>query len=179
MELDALDLADVITDQVRKLGAHSRTKKAIQIFGYVGQQTQIIEFGGSSDPAALHLIRRTMGHRTMTHLVLESLGSFMEDIITVLLQWTGDMIRWLWKTINASSLILVILGISILTNAFFSTRETSEWWKERNASKYMKKLGVGPNLVMNKAIYLHDLVPATTFNGTSFGSSSGAWYVHY
>src|ERR1700738_577449 len=45
--LDAMDLGDVVSDQVRKLGPQSRTKKAIQIFGHVGQQTSVSLFSAS------------------------------------------------------------------------------------------------------------------------------------
>ncbi|KAL8758748.1 MAG: hypothetical protein Q9184_003840 [Pyrenodesmia sp. 2 TL-2023] len=58
MEFTALDLSDLITDQVRKLGAQSRTKKAIQIFGQVGAQTQALEFGGSDAPITTRARRR-------------------------------------------------------------------------------------------------------------------------
>jgi hypothetical protein len=52
---------------------------------------------------------------------------------------------------------LIALLLSILTNAFFTSRDTSEWWSERNAAKFMARVGVGPNPMMSKAIYLKDL----------------------
>ena len=65
LQLDALDLADVIGDQVRSFAtAHARTKKAIQIFGRVGAQTQATEFAGSS--ATLKAgVRRSLKPRTL------------------------------------------------------------------------------------------------------------------
>ena len=175
LDSDALDLADVITDQVRKLGAQSRTARAVKIFGYIGQQKQVIEFG-PSDTRLTSQVRRTMGRRTLTHLVLETVGSFLEDIITSIMQWTGALLRWIWKTGSANSLILLILAASVLTNAFFSTRETSQWWQERKAGNFMARLGVGPDLVMSKAIHISDLDYATSFNSTHYENPASSWY---
>lgn len=52
LEQDALDLLDLISDQVRKLGARSRTKRAITIFGLIGHETNVFNFS-SADPSAL------------------------------------------------------------------------------------------------------------------------------
>lgn len=171
---DALDLADVIGDQVRKLGAQSRTKKAIQIFGYIGQQQTITEFG-ASDTRVASQVRRTMGRRTLVHLVMESIVLLIQDIVTSIMQWVGAMLRWIWKTGNANSILLLLLTMSILTNALFSTRKTSEWWQERKAGNLMKRLGVGPDLVMSKAIHISDLDLATFANGTLQGDLSSPW----
>lgn len=157
--LDAEDLADVITDQVRKLGPHSRTKKAIHIFGYVGQKTSVslfsaTESGGSKRPQ--------IKQRTLTNMIMETVGSFGESAITSVMMWTFAAIRSLWKIANAHSIILTALLLSVLTNAFFTSRDTSEWWSERNAAKFMTRIGVGPNTMMSKAIYLKDLDDALT-----------------
>jgi hypothetical protein len=174
LELDALDLADVITEQVRRLGAHSRTKKAVQIFGQIGQQTQTIEFG-STDPKLSLQGRRSMGKRTLFRLVAESIGSLLQDIVTSIMMWTVALVQWLWKTGNANSIIILLLALSVLANVHFSSRETSEWWKERNAGHYMKHLGIGPDLVMSKAVHVLDLDLATRVEEYSVRESSGAW----
>ena len=178
LESDALDLGDVITDQVRKLGAQSRTKRAIQIFGYIGQQTQMTEFGASDTKLAAQ-VRRSMARRTLTHLLLESIGSILEDIVTSIMQWAGAFLRWTWKTSNANSLILLVLVGSILINVFYSSRETSDWWRERKAAKYMNRLGVGPDLVMSKVIHVSDLDLVTSMNSTLSGDLDNSWYEPY
>ncbi|KAL8971006.1 MAG: hypothetical protein Q9197_003502 [Variospora fuerteventurae] len=70
LELNALDLFDLITDQVRKLGAQSRTRKAIRIFGQVGVQTQAFEFAGSDAPITTQGWR-SMRRRTTGRLLAE------------------------------------------------------------------------------------------------------------
>jgi hypothetical protein len=152
--LDAADLADVIADQVRKLGPQSRTKKAIHIFGYVGQQTSVSLFSAAD---LSHSKRPQIKQRTLTNMFLETIGSFGESAITSVIMWTFAVLRSIWKVSSAHSIILIALLLSILTNAFFTSRDTSEWWSERNAAKFMTRVGVGPNPMMSKAIYLKDL----------------------
>lgn len=157
LELDALDLADVIADQVRNFAsAHGRTKKAIQIFGSVGLQTQVSLFAGNDAPFKAQL-RRKMGRRTLTALAFESLGSLLESVATSAVQIVFDLVRWTWKTIDANSVLLAILATSVFVNVIFSSTGTSEWCRERKAGNFMTRLGVGPDLTMSKAVYLHEI----------------------
>ena len=177
LELDALDLADVISDQVRRLGAQSRTKKAIQVFGPIGQQTQTTEFTVSDSPLASQ-VRRMVQSRTMTHLVFESVISFFEDVLASVIAWFVGFLQWVWKTGSANSIILIILGLSVLTNAIFSSKETSTWWHERSAGKFMKRLGVGPDFTMSRAISIQDLEVATRRHSSTLADPLNSWYVH-
>jgi hypothetical protein len=157
--LDAEDLADVITDQVRKLGPHSRTKKAIHIFGHIGEKTSVSLFSATESGSSK---RPQIKQRTLTNMLLETMGSFGESAITSVMMWTFAALRSLWKIANAHSIILTALLLSVLTNAFFTSRDASDWWSERNAAKFMTRIGVGPNQMMSKAIYLKDLDDALT-----------------
>ena len=169
--LDALDLADVISDQVRKLGPQSRTKKAIHIFGYIGQQKSVALFPG----AQAGLSKRPMiKQRTLTHMLLETLRSLGESAISSLMMWSFAALRSLWKVMSAHTIILIVLLLSMLMNAFFTSRDTSDWWAERNAAKFMNRVGVGPNTMMSKAIYLKDLDEALTKLPDELLSESGS-----
>lgn len=167
---DALDLTDVVTDQCRRLGEKSRTKKAILIFGQVGLQTQISEFAGSESPLSTQL-RRTTKPRSFTSLVFEAVVSMLETIATSTLQIVTDTVQWTWKTINANKVILIVLVISILANLVYTTNKATSSWRERRATDYMSRLGIGPDLAMAKAIYFHDLEEATSLEDR-FGSNS-------
>ena len=161
IELDALDLVDVISDQVRKLGSASGTKKAVQIIGGVSVQKSGTEFG-ASDVRLESQVRRSMGHRTLGHLVLAWANNLAISSITQLMLVFGDFLRWVWKTGNANMLILLLLGGSVLLNAVYSSRETSGWWRERQAKAYMRDLGIGGEMVMTRAISVRDLEFATS-----------------
>jgi hypothetical protein len=154
LELDALDLTDVVSDQVRKLGAHSRTKKAIQIFGYVGHQTSTSLFSSTDFSASK---RQQIKQRTLSSMVYETTSSFAESAASSVLMWTFAGLRKLWEISSAHSIILSLLALSVLTNIFMSGKDSSEWWTERNAANFMGRIGVGPNTMMSKAVYLADL----------------------
>lgn len=161
LELDALDLTDVIAQQVRTFAStNGRTKKAIQIFGQIGVQTQISEFAGSDTPLKAQL-RRSTKHRTLAALAFESSASMAESVVTSAVQIILRFLGWIWRTISANSVILAILVISMILNVAFSSTGTIDWWKERKARKFMARLGVGPELAMNKAIWLQDLEDST------------------
>lgn len=151
---DADELAEVATDQVRKIGPHSRTKRAIQIYGNVGQQTQVILFSpGETDTAK----KMRISPRSLTSMVFETLRSFGESVASSLMMWSFAVVRKLWNVVTAQRIILVILGLSFLLNAILSSQGASTWWSERRAAGFMRRIGVGPNVMMSKAIYLTDL----------------------
>ncbi|CAK7233876.1 SNF1-interacting protein [Sporothrix curviconia] len=169
---DAEELAELATDEVRKLGAHSRTKRAMQVYGNIGQQTKAVQFtptdrdggggsgsgsgSGSGDKQAGGMLRP----RTLTDMLLETIRSFMESVVTSLVMWAFAGCRSIFRVATAHRLLLVFLALSVATNLLFSSRETAAWWTERHAATYMRKLGVGPNVMMSKSIYLVDLEKA-------------------
>ena len=147
----------MIADQVRTFAsAHGRTKKAVQIFGPIGVQTHGSLFAGNDAPLKAQL-RRKMKRRTLTELTLESLGSRLETVATSVLQIVFDFVRWTWRTIDSNSVLIAFLATSLLINVIFSSMGTSQWWRERKASKYMTRLGIGPDLTLRKTIYMHEL----------------------
>ncbi|KAL8667223.1 MAG: hypothetical protein Q9202_000796 [Teloschistes flavicans] len=152
----ALDLTDLITDQVRKLGAQSRTKKAIQIFGQVGVQTQALEFAGSNAPIAPR-VRRSMKRRSMARLLASLVASFGQAVCKAIMQCAFELVSWVWKTLNANAVILAILAISAILNLVFSSHTTAEWWRDRRAGSYLARIGVGSDMMMSKAVYVQDL----------------------
>ncbi|KAI9822042.1 MAG: SNF1-interacting protein [Thelocarpon impressellum] len=174
LQLDALDLADVIADQVRRLGPRSRTKKAITIFGYVGQQTQASQvMTGDATTLKNNARRLPIRQRTLTSMMLETSGSVAGSAVSSLMIWSYALVREIWKISSAHSMILIFLALSLLTNVFYTSRDTSEWWSERNAGRFMARIGVGPNTMMGKAIYLHDLHEiATNHSDVASGSQS-------
>jgi len=156
LEQDALDLVDLVNDQVRRLGAHSRTKKAITIFGHVGRQNSTSHFAGVGANLKLEP-RKRRTQRAMHQLISETVLSFLESTVSFLMLSLFDILRWSWKTVNAHKVLLFILVSSVLMNGFYSSRDTWDWWHERHASNFLARMGVQPNLVMSKTIYIQDI----------------------
>ncbi|KAJ5748393.1 uncharacterized protein N7511_010089 [Penicillium nucicola] len=172
LEQDALDLVDLVSDQVRRLGAHSRTKKAVTIFGHVGRQSNVSHFNGAGVNLKLEP-RKPRVQRSMHELLFETSVSFIETTVSFLMMWTFGVIRWSWKTVSAHKIILALLALSAVMNGYHSSRDGWDWWHERNAGKLMARLGVQPNLVMSKAIYMRDIDDAVA-NTTIWPSTGNA-----
>lgn len=165
----------MIADQVRYFAsAYGRTKKAVQIFGPVGLQTQSSLFAGNDAPLKAQL-RRKMRRRALTALAFESLGSLLESVAISAMQVILDFVRWTWKTTDANSVLLAVLALSVLVNVILSSRNTSGWWRERNAGKFMARLGIGADLVMSKAVYLHELRESTPLDLNLSEGSNSQW----
>ena len=168
---DAEELAELATDQVRRLGAHSRTKRAIQVYGGLGQQKQVVVFtpdevgGGAGAGGADALRKPPIKPRTLTDMLLETVRSFMESAISSLMMWSFAGVKKIFDVASAHRVVLFVLGLSALYNVVVTSQATSTWWTERKAAKYMNRIGVGPNAMMSKAIYLADLEEAS--RGTS------------
>ncbi|OIW33665.1 PH domain-containing protein [Coniochaeta ligniaria NRRL 30616] len=160
---DAEELAEIATDQVRRLGPHSRTKRAIQVYGNIGQQTQVVVFTPSE--ADLHKKEQMIEPRTLTDMMIETVRSFMESAITSVMMWAFAGVRALFSVLTANRMILLMLGASVLYNMVVVSQVGSTWWSERKAARYMNRIGVGPNVMMSKAVYLVDLEEAS--RGTS------------
>lgn len=168
---DALDLVDLVSDQVRRLGAHSRTKKAITIFGHVGRQNQVSHFNAAGPNQAEPRKPRTS--QTMLQILYETFTSFMEGAISFMMTWTFDAMRSSWKIVSAHKVILLLLITSALMNGFYSSRDTWDWWHERHAGKFLARLGVQPDMMMSKAIYIRDIDEAVA-NTTIWPSNGNA-----
>lgn len=72
-------------------------------------------------------------------------------------------------------ILLGILLVSVIINVILSASSTSEWWRERNAGKFMARMGVGPSLRMSKAIYLHDLNSAAIGEAGAGNGTESTW----
>ncbi|KAI1113213.1 PH domain-containing protein [Nemania sp. NC0429] len=151
---DAEELAEVATDQVRRLGHHSRTKRAIQVYGNVGLQSQVVVFSPNETDSTR---RPLINPRTLSSMIFETGRSFAESVASSLMLWTFAALSKLWKVVTAQRLLILLLGFSVLTNITFSSQGSATWWSERRAANFMNRIGVGPNVMMSKAIYLADL----------------------
>ncbi|OCL10621.1 hypothetical protein AOQ84DRAFT_387387 [Glonium stellatum] len=157
LELEALDLADVVADQVERLGSNSRTSKAINIFGQVGQQTQAAQFSASDIPPLARQRRFKLKRRSMASILLRLLGIVSRRSIMTLFGWLVTLLATIFKVCTTHTLLIGLLFLSGVTNFFYSSRDTFQWWNERNAGKFMSSIGIGPSLSMSRTIHLRDI----------------------
>ncbi|KAK7531518.1 uncharacterized protein J3D65DRAFT_637853 [Phyllosticta citribraziliensis] len=158
LDLEAQDLTDVIAGQVERLGSKSRTRKAVQIFGNVGQQaqTQVVPQNlpppSTAHPRVFKLVRRTLGS-----MLADVARAMAANYISTLIAWITALMTAMAKAFTAHTLLVGLLLASSTVNVIWSYRDTWSWWQNRRAASFMKRLGVGPDTVMSKAVYLRDV----------------------
>lgn len=159
LEADAIDLTTVAMDQVGKLGAHSKTNRAIQIFGNVGQSTQSTQLAASDIPTSQH--QSTAKYRpvryTLARLYAEEAFSQAFRLVSMSFDILVALAKSLASTANAHTLLVVLLVVSALYNTWYGYRDGMTWYQERNAGKFMARLGVKADPSISRAIYLQDI----------------------
>ena len=162
---DAEDFAEAATDQIRRLGPRSRTKRAIQVYGHIGRQAQPVVFTPAEADAAR---RQAVQPRTLTEMVYETVRSFSLSAVTSVIMWVFAALQRIFKVATAHRAIMLALIISLIANVSLTSLEGSVWLRERRATRMMGRLGIGPNMVMSKGVYLEDLKEATGHRGEEF-----------
>lgn len=162
LEADALDLSTVAQDQVAKLGSHSKTNKAVDIFGGIGQATlQATQIDGSQIPRlgkSLAAVKAgqaappSLGGLIINDMLARALGavSMIFDVLIAL----GKGVVGLW---SAHMFLVVVLLVSGLWNGWHSWRDGMQWWHERVTARFMGRIGVGPDLQLSKTVWLRDI----------------------
>lgn len=171
LEADALDLTNVAMDQVAKLGNYSKTTKAVEIFGDIGQQstTPQLDTAAATNLGGKITERKQAQTVSLTRLVasdmfvriLRGLSMALDVLIAI-----GKSALGICTT---HTLLVVVLTFSLAYNSWYGYRDTQIWWQERSTTRYMAQLGVRPSPILGRAIYLadiHDLLMPTIGNET-------------
>ena len=182
LELEAQDLVEVLTDQVQRLGSNPRTGKVLRIFGHVGVQAQAAQFAVADVPTPTTARRYALQQRSLASLVLELVGSFLVRAMSSACGSLVAVLATLGTVLSAHRLLLLLLLASGGANMFYSSRDSWQWWTERNAAVFLSRLGVGPSTTMARAVYLKDIEESFwTANGTALSvspaSTANQWYV--
>ena len=160
LEADALDLTNVAMDQVAKLGNHSKTNKANEIFGSIGQQSSVplLDVGTAPNLGGKFTKDRQLTQRaSLTKLVAADVTVQMLRAVSLAIDVLIALGKGIIGLCTAHTLLVGVLLLSILYNSWFGYRDGLVWWHERNASKYMARVGVRPESTLTKAVYLSDI----------------------
>ncbi|KAF2208811.1 hypothetical protein CERZMDRAFT_48533 [Cercospora zeae-maydis SCOH1-5] len=159
LEADALDLSNVAMDQVAKLGNYSKTIKAVEIFGTVGQQTQTAQIGSDQVPSGALPPITPVSSKPISIFQLVSNDLFARTLSasSVVLDLGVAIGKGAISLCTAHTLLIVVLAISALYNAWHGYRDGLVWYHERSAAKFMARVGVVPDVMMSKGIYLRDV----------------------
>lgn len=166
LHLDAGNTADLIADQISRLGDNCNTRRAIDIFGPIGQRTEAAQFN-STDPSLFGHFRSKIRKQTLLGLITETAGSVGVSAASTILMSLVGIIRALIKNLSLHLILVVILLSSLSTNLWTSSDAAAIWFRERRTADFMSRLGVTPNPTMSKAVYLADLPKAYSQPNTS------------
>lgn len=115
----------------------------------------------------------------MAFILLRLFGTVSRRSVMTLFGWLVALLAGIFKVCTAHTLLIGLLLLSGGTNFFFSSRDTFKWWNERNAGKFMSRIGIGPSLSMSRAIHLRD-IDDLFGNHTSFAEDSdNKWYIPF
>ncbi|KAF2128766.1 hypothetical protein P153DRAFT_340969 [Dothidotthia symphoricarpi CBS 119687] len=157
MELEAQDLVDVVNDQVARLGHNKSTGKVTNVFGQIGIQTQAVQLTTQDIPPPNRPRKFKLRPQTTTSFILQYIGNIVISILSTVMSWILAMIAGLGNIISAHKLLIILLLASGGANFFLTSKDSWAWWNERNAAKYMSRLGVGPGTSLTRSVYLRDI----------------------
>lgn len=148
----------MVSDQAGKLGAHSKTNKAIQIYGNIGVTTQTTQVSASDLPAVnIHRLRKTVKRRTLLDLYGDEVFVQAFRLLTMIFDIGISLAKSIAGIASAHTLLVIILGVSVLYNSWYSYREGLTWHHDRSAAKFMARLGVRSDPTIARAVYLSDI----------------------
>jgi hypothetical protein len=184
LALEAEDLVDVVNDQVAKLGHNRSTTKVTNIFGLIGMQTTAAQFAAQDIPPPNRPRKFKLQPQTTGSFVAQFVGNIIVSIFSTVLSWMLSALTSLGSIISAHKLLILLLVLSAGTNFFYTSRDSWLWWQERNAVKFMNRMGVQPSTSMTRSVYLRDLEDSFAQNDTSIvdsavlpGGVGNKWYV--
>ncbi|KAI6880098.1 hypothetical protein KC360_g7476 [Hortaea werneckii] len=161
LEADALDLTNVAMDQVAKLGNHSKTNRAIEIFGGIGQQVQVPQMNVSAVPNVARSIAANGARQQETiglpRLVLDDMFAKTLQLVSIVIDIVIAAGKGAVGVCTAHTFLVALLATSMIYNSWYGYRDSLLWYQERSAGKFMSRVGVTPNPVMGRSIYLRDL----------------------
>ncbi|KAF4555688.1 Hypothetical protein D9617_2g056510 [Elsinoe fawcettii] len=157
LSYDANELMNLAMDQVVKLGSQSKTSKAIHIFGHIGQSTQPIHLKGSDLPQQPSVLEHMKLRRyTLLSLWFQEVFDSVLKVVSVIFDFADASVKTAMSIASAHTLLILLLAASVVFNSWHSYRDGITWWHEREASRFMARLGVRNDDSITRTIYLKD-----------------------
>lgn len=157
--------------QVKVLGRNTDVQRAIKIYGRIGGvfDPQVTKTGWVAD-------ENSACERTMVSLFMEDVVGSTERMVEDVLYLPSESIRRTIHVINLHKIILIILLLSGIVNLLLLGRSTLGYWQQRQADKFMHRIGVTENKSIIRMVSLKDIDELVT-NGLSGVNASnvGLW----
>ena len=156
-EHDAEDLMRILMDQVAKLGSFSKTSKAIQIFGAVGQNTTLLQVAAADLPQTASVSKMKLRTWTLFGIYRhEGLKAVLKSV-SLVFDVLVSIVKSIMSIASAHSFLVILLVVSSIYNSWHTYRDGLSWYHERQAVSFMSRLGVRSDNSVSRAIYLSDV----------------------
>lgn len=161
LHIDAVATQNLVADQISRLGPGFTTKRAVQAFGHIGRQTDVAAITVSADtlpPSILGSPQRiSIRKQTLIGLMWESFRSLAVSAASTVVMSAIGLAKAMFKAFSAHTILLALV-LTLASIQLLATRNlTVQWWHDRAAAKYMARLGIGPDVVMARAVFLRDI----------------------
>ena len=178
MQRIALDVVDVLTSQVERLGKSGGTKKAIQIFGQVGQQVQASRLTAADVPPPDKKPRFLLRKKPLYRLLTAAMLSYIWVIIITIGTNILDIIRACLKLARLHTILTLLFISSVSINVLSSGRYVREWLVDRRLTSAMRHLGVHADFPIMRGIYLRDIDEVWSRSISVNHDQDSEWYLN-
>jgi len=183
LENDALDLGDVVADQIRRVTKDPNPARAISTFGHIsGAQPESTATSSLESNVSIQFPetdsrgpRLPIKQRRLSAMIAESTLSFVLSAISSVILWIIPIVEMTCNIVSAHRLILLSLALSLVTNMVLTGTSTQLYWTERRANNFLQQVHVEPNGIMSRAVYLKD-ISELMHNGTGLASPDSLCY---
>jgi hypothetical protein len=171
LDNDALDLGDVVTQALRKLGRSPQLHTAVNIFGGIlSSPTTTTTSTAPSDVkptlSQVQTNRRPIRHRHLSHMIMENALSMAESAVSSVVMAVVALVKGVTGVVTAHWVLMLLLSGSLLGNLTLSNRTGRAYWSERSADRFLKEIRAAPDGIMTRGITLVDLEEAVKPNVT-------------
>ena len=162
--------------QVNVLGRNTDVQRAIKMYGRIGGvcDPQPTKTGWVAEDG------QSAYERSMVSLFMEDMVGSTERMVEDVLHLPSESIRRTVHFINLHKFMLFILLLSAIVNLFLSGRSTLGYWQQRQADKFMRRIGVTENKSIIRMVSLKDIddLVAKGFSGVK-ASDPGLWFTTF
>ena len=157
MKRIALDIVDVVADQVERLGIGGGTKKAMHIFGHVGQQIQASRLSATDVPPPSKTPRFQVRQKPLYRLLLAAASSSLWDHLVTIMSSLMDILQTFIKVASVHNVLFFSFLISISMNMLGSSAILKDFWTDQRTTNTMRRLGVHADTFLTRSVTLKDI----------------------
>ncbi len=139
------------------MGDGNGTRRAVQIFGSVGQQSQASQISTVHAFESVKQRGRPMKRWTLPLLIIGALRSYAARAFLAVLAGIYSAVNTIFTLLTAHSILVIILVTSAAFNFVYFSTTASGWLAERNALRIVSTFSGYHNTLMSKTVYLRDI----------------------